>query len=165
VRGARSILVIHPGALGDVVQAVPALRALRQQGPLTFAGQPRLGRLLAAWRLIDTVLPFDGAGFEALFTPERPPPSLVARLARFDRVVSWFGARDPAYVDQLRAIAPASVVASPVSEHGSTWRHLLSTIGDGGGRSGVNRASNPAPSNGSTVSMSRHAASSRPSRG
>ena len=44
------ILAIHPGALGDVLQAVPALRALRSLGrgaSVTFAGQPRLAHLLA----------------------------------------------------------------------------------------------------------------------
>jgi hypothetical protein len=40
------VLVIHPGALGDVLQAVPALRGLRPLAPVTFVGQPRLGRLL-----------------------------------------------------------------------------------------------------------------------
>ena len=40
-------LVIHPGALGDVLQAVPVIEALGRLGHrLTFAGQPRLGELL-----------------------------------------------------------------------------------------------------------------------
>jgi heptosyltransferase III len=126
-----SILVIHPGALGDVLQAAPALRALRRRATLTFSGQPRLGRLLIVLGLVDTELPFDGAGFGALFTQDEPPPALVARLARFDRVVSWFGARDTVYADQLRAISPGAVIAPPVpDDERSVWRHLLSTIGD-----------------------------------
>jgi biotin-(acetyl-CoA carboxylase) ligase len=47
-------LAVHPGALGDVLLAIPALRALRAQGdPLVLAAQPRLGALLEAldaWR-------------------------------------------------------------------------------------------------------------------
>lgn len=126
-----SILVIHPGALGDVLQAVPALRALRRCATLTFAGQPRLGRLLIVLGLVETALPFEGAGFGALFARDEPPPALVARLARFDRVVSWFGARDTAYVDQLRAISPGALIAPPVPDgERSVWRHLLWTIGD-----------------------------------
>jgi heptosyltransferase III len=127
-----SILVIHPGALGDVLQAVPALRALRRHAGLTFSGQARLGRLLVTMGLVETALPFDGVGFEALFTRDEPPPALVARLAHFDRVVSWFGARDTVYVDQLGAISPGAVIAAPVPEDDrSVWRHLLWTIGDG----------------------------------
>jgi heptosyltransferase III len=126
-----SILVIHPGALGDVLQAVPALRALRRHAGLTFSGQARLGRLLVTMGLVETALPFDGVGFEALFTRDEPPPALVARLAHFDRVVSWFGARDTVYVDQLGAISPGAVIAAPVPEDDrSVWRHLLWTIGD-----------------------------------
>ena len=46
-------LVIHPGALGDVLQAVPALSALERGGHrLTFAGQPRLGELLQGMGLV-----------------------------------------------------------------------------------------------------------------
>jgi heptosyltransferase III len=124
-----SILVIHPGALGDVLQTVPAVRALRRHATLTFSGQPRLARLLVTMGLVETALPFDGVGFEALFTRDKPPPALVARLAHFDRVVSWFGARDRVYVDRLCAISPGAVIAAPVPEDNcSVWRHLLSTI-------------------------------------
>jgi ADP-heptose:LPS heptosyltransferase len=124
-----SILVIHPGALGDVLQSVPALRALRRRAVLTFAGQPRLGRLLVTMGLVETALPFDGVGFEALFTRDEPPPALVARLAHFHRIVSWFGARDTVFGVRLRAISPGAVIAAPVPEDDrSVWRHLLSTI-------------------------------------
>jgi len=115
-----------------VLQAVPALRALRLDGPLAFSGQPRLGGLLRGLGLVETVLPFDGLGLEALFTRERAPASLAARLAGFRRVISWFGARDEVYPKQLRAIARECVIASPVPDdesHMTVWRHLLATIG------------------------------------
>jgi heptosyltransferase-3 len=129
-------LVIHPGALGDVLQAVPALRALRRDGTLAFSGQPRLGRLLHGLGLADAVAPFDGLGLEALFTLDPAPASLVARLGGVSRVVSWFGARDPLYPERLRALAPAAVIASPTpgdASHLPVWQHLLATTHAGVG--------------------------------
>ena len=128
----RASLVIHPGALGDVLQAVPALRALRRRGPLTFSGQPRLATLLSGLGLVDAVLPFDGLSLEALFALGPLPPPLVARLAGFRQVVSWFGARDEVYGAQLRAVSRDCVIASPLPGDASpqtVWRHLLVTIG------------------------------------
>jgi ADP-heptose:LPS heptosyltransferase len=127
----HAILVIHPGALGDVLQAVPVLRALRSRGSLTFSGQPRLGKLLLGLGLVDAVLPFDGLGLEALFTPTSPPPRLAARLAGFHRVISWFGARDEIYGKQLRATSTDCVIALPQpgeSSRQTVWRHLLATV-------------------------------------
>jgi ADP-heptose:LPS heptosyltransferase len=124
-------LAIHPGALGDVLQAVPALRALRRRGPLTFAAQPRLGRLLHGLDVVDAVLSFDGLGFEALFTVDLAPPALTTRLQAFSRVISWFGARDPVYRERLGSLARQCAIASPLPDDTSrltAWRHLLATI-------------------------------------
>lgn len=124
-----------------MLQTVPALRALRSSGSLAFSGQPRLGKLLCGLGLVDEALPFDGLGLEALFTPGAPSPSLVARLTRFDRLVSWFGARDDTYGQQLRSLSPDCVIALPQPSEGSAqtvWRHLLATVD-------VNAAADVAP--------------------
>jgi len=125
-------LVIHPGALGDVLQAVPALRALRRDGGLTFAGQPRIGRLLHELGLVESVVAFDGLGLETFFTRDPAPASLVARLGNFTRLISWFGARDALYPERLRALMRECVVAPPVPDdesHLTVWEHLLATTG------------------------------------
>src|SRR5689334_9383538 len=86
----RAILVVHPGALGDVLQAVPALAALRALdggSRVVVAVQPRLGRLLAGGGAADAALPFDGLGLESLFAEGPIPEALRARLAAFARVV------------------------------------------------------------------------------
>ena len=91
-------LVVHPGALGDVLQAVPALGALGRLGHrLTFAGQPRLGELLQGSGLVLAATSFDTFGFEALFVEGPPSERLVARLQRFQRAVSWFGSKEPTW--------------------------------------------------------------------
>jgi heptosyltransferase III len=126
------ILIIHPGALGDVLQAVPALRGLRARTPgatLVLAGQPRLGRLLVALGVVDEARAFDGLGLEALFTDGPIPPVLAEWLGGFARVVSWFGAREPTYRARLGALAAELTVARPVPDDETpVWRHLLSTI-------------------------------------
>ena len=131
-----SFLIIHPGALGDVLQAVPALRGLRAAAPaarLVFAGQPRLGRLLVALGAIDDARGFDGLGLEALFTDAPIPPALAGFLADFARVVSWFGAREPDYRARLGALARDLVIARPVPDDDTpVWRHLVATLADAG---------------------------------
>jgi heptosyltransferase-3 len=130
---ATATLVIHPGALGDVLQAVPAIRALRRTGALAFSGQPRLAHFLQGLGLADTVLPFDGLGLEALFTLDPASPPLVARLHSFSRVISWVGARDALFPERLRALSPDCVITSPLPGDGShltAWQHLLATTGD-----------------------------------
>jgi heptosyltransferase III len=126
------ILIIHPGALGDVLQAVPALRGLRAVSPgapLVFAGQPRLGRLLVALGVVDEARGFDSLGLEALFTREPVPATLAALAARVDRIVSWFGSREPLYRERLASLARETIVAPPVpGAETPVWRHLLSTL-------------------------------------
>jgi ADP-heptose:LPS heptosyltransferase len=125
-------LVLHPGALGDVLQAVPALRALRAAAPgaaITFAGQPRLGRLLVECGVVERARAFDGFGLETLFTDAPAPPALAELLRSFDRVVSWFGSRDETYARRLRALAPGAIVAPPVPvDDVPVWRLLLTTV-------------------------------------
>lgn len=126
------ILIIHPGALGDVLQAAPALSGLRTAAggaPLVFAGQPRIGRLLVALDVVTEALGFDSLGIETLFTREPLPETLCALAARSDRVVSWFGSREPLYRERLAALARDTIVAPPVPEDETpVWRHLLGTL-------------------------------------
>src|SRR6266511_713694 len=125
-------LVVHPGALGDVLQAVPALGALGRLGHrLSFAGQPRLGELLEGSGLVLAATSFDTFGFEALFVENPPPERLLSRLRRFQRVISWFGSKEDAYRRNLGALVPESIVAPPVPDPDSpltVWEHLVDTL-------------------------------------
>ncbi|HSE05769.1 MAG TPA: glycosyltransferase family 9 protein [Methylomirabilota bacterium] len=119
-------LVIHPGALGDVLQAVPALRALRAGGPVTVVGQPRLARLLVELGVVTGACAFDGFGLEALFVDGPAPPA----LGGFAPIVSWFGSGDETYRRRLRALAPRTIIAAPVPDDDMpVWRHLLASLG------------------------------------
>jgi ADP-heptose:LPS heptosyltransferase len=126
------VLAIHPGALGDVLLAVPALRALRRRLPggaqLTLAAQPRVAELLVALGIVDCGIPFDTLGLDALFVDEPLPPRTQA-LQRWTRCVCWFAASDGAFTRRLRALVPDTVVASPAGGAGPVWAHLLATVG------------------------------------
>jgi ADP-heptose:LPS heptosyltransferase len=122
---------IHPGALGDVLLAVPALRALRARGgALTVAAQPRIGGLLLALDVADHAVAFDTLGLDALFSdaPLAADAPLARHLAEATEVVCWFGARDEAFVRRLRARAPRAIVAPATTTAMPVWRHLMATI-------------------------------------
>ncbi len=130
-------LVIHPGALGDVLLAVPALRALRAARPretLVLAAQPRLGALLTALGVVDAHVAFDGLGLERLFVDDPDEPPSVEALRGVSSVVCWFAARDLVFVRRLKEAVPSAVVASPTGDGSRpVWEHLLATVGAAGG--------------------------------
>jgi lipopolysaccharide heptosyltransferase III len=131
---AREALVIHPGALGDVLQAVPALRALATfDGGLrvSLAAQPRLATLLAGTGVVNEALSFEALGLDNLFADAPVSAALADRLDRYHVVVSWFGARAAPYPERLRALVPRAVLAPPVPDADDAtpvWRHLLASL-------------------------------------
>jgi ADP-heptose:LPS heptosyltransferase len=120
-------LAVHPGALGDVLLAVPALRALRATAaaPVVLGAQPHIGALLAMLGVVDRAVAFEALGLDALFVDD------AARRPRWppvDRLVCWFGARDPTFTRRAAALVPGAVVAPSVADRGPVWEHLLATI-------------------------------------
>ena len=125
--------VIHPGALGDVLLAVPALRVLRASGELTIAAQPRIGALLVALGVADRAVAFETLGLDALFSdaPLAAHAPFVRHVEAARQVVCWFGARDQDFVRRFRSLAPDAVIAPPHTRAEPVWRHLLHTVGAG----------------------------------
>jgi heptosyltransferase III len=85
-------LIVHPGALGDVLLAVPAIRALRaaSAGPIgLLAGSP-VGRLLLEYGEVDAVFALDGPALVQLAARGASAPHEIDRwLRRTATVVGW----------------------------------------------------------------------------
>ena len=64
-----SLLIIHQGALGDVVMTFPALIALRKKfGRIDILCQGQLGKLAAGLGLVDKAYPLEAAYVATLFS-------------------------------------------------------------------------------------------------
>ena len=124
-------LAIHPGALGDVLLAVPALRALRPRAGESCSrpsrGSARCSRR-SAWS-IATSTSIRSASTRCSWTTRGRSP----RLPPAPRVVCWFGARDPGFVRRLTTLVPGAVVATAAGDGRPVWEYLLESIGAGPG--------------------------------
>ncbi|HYV56425.1 MAG TPA: glycosyltransferase family 9 protein [Candidatus Nitrosopolaris sp.] len=92
------VVVIFPGALGDLLLALPALRLLRKRhaaAKLVLVVNDPLRSLAACADVADATAGLSGADTAGLFGAERLPPWLAGRPF----VYSWLGAAS----DELRA--------------------------------------------------------------
>ena len=129
-------LAIRPGAIGDLIVSLPALQCLAAAYFEVWCAGPNVPLV----RIADRARSIASTGLDLLGVAE-PPPGLVEELRSFDEIVSWYGANRPEfrelvarlglpfrflpalppdaagchatdfYLDQARAIAPASVAA------------------------------------------------------
>jgi heptosyltransferase III len=89
----RTTVIIHPGALGDVLLAVPAMRRIRARFPqhqsLLIANES-VSRLLLDCRVVDAWLSLEGATCAELFAGSVPVSGeLKDWLGRCDLAVAW----------------------------------------------------------------------------
>jgi ADP-heptose:LPS heptosyltransferase len=126
----RRCLVVHPGALGDVLLAGPTLAHLRTLGyHSTLAVTSRLVELFAASGLADAAVDLETLGLHRLFV-EMPDPDALRPLRAFDAVLCWIGAGDAAFRANLAKTGRPTVVARAAPPAGSgrhASRHLLET--------------------------------------
>lgn len=139
MEGARlRILVIHAGALGDCVLAVPALTALRRHFPEAYvelAGYPSPHGLLQRRGPVDRVVSMETLGLYRAFAGELPE-DLAAYLRSFDLIISWFGHGDEGYRRALESLrvgenAPRVLIARSTPPEGSNEHaadYLLGTL-------------------------------------
>jgi ADP-heptose:LPS heptosyltransferase len=124
-------LVVHPGALGDVLLAGPALAHLHHLGfRTTLAVTSRLVQLFAGSGLVDSARDLESLALHRLFV-EPPDPAALAAVGAYDAIVSWLGAGDPVLRASLARLDRPAVIARaapPPGAHRHASRHLVETL-------------------------------------
>jgi heptosyltransferase-3 len=115
------VLVLRPGALGDTLLAVPALRALRRSfSYLTLGAHGGAARLLASVGEVDHGLAFDDPSLGWLFTGDRVPE---------ETIVAWMNPEGvPAALKDALLVAPSR----PVDSKLHCAQYLLDTLATSG---------------------------------
>jgi ADP-heptose:LPS heptosyltransferase len=124
------LLIVHPGALGDVVCLFPIIRALRRTyRPVTILCQGHIGRLASTLGLADTWFPIEASWTASLFT-DAPGPQARRLLAPFVRILALTHSEPLAA--SLHRITGAVVCRvpprPPAGQHVHTTDHALRQI-------------------------------------
>jgi ADP-heptose:LPS heptosyltransferase len=125
------ILVLHPGALGDVILSLPALAALRRRFPrarITLAGNLDYLRVVS-YGHADSLASLATLPLHRLFEPGM----LTAEDRRFwqshERIVCWTGAGDEEFTLNLTGANPKTLIASWKPARGES-RHVTQIFVD-----------------------------------
>lgn len=102
------VLVIHPGALGDVLLARPVLYTLRCQYPqheIALLSANAVGSLLCESKEVDRTFPLEGMYLSQLFAgPESLSSPFKTWLGTCEIVVGWLRDAEAAVTNTLRAV-------------------------------------------------------------
>jgi ADP-heptose:LPS heptosyltransferase len=115
-------LIIHPGALGDVLLALPAMRAIRERypsQPLVLLAGTEVGRLLELCRVVDRALPFESADVAGLFAGGGLSSALRDLLEQCDAAFGWLRDGDGSLHTILQAAGISRIaIGSPTPAPG-----------------------------------------------
>jgi ADP-heptose:LPS heptosyltransferase len=116
----RTVVIIHPGALGDVLLAVPAIKRLRERFPHhqhVLCANGSVARLLFECRVVDGWISVQGSDCARLF--ERGASvegELNGWLAHCDCAIAWMQDKDGSLAAAWRKAGARNVIiASPFS--------------------------------------------------
>ncbi|MBX3331979.1 MAG: glycosyltransferase family 9 protein [Nitrospira sp.] len=139
----RTVLIVHPGALGDILLAVPAIRNLRGRFPqheIVLIASAAVSQLLSDCGLIDDWMPLEGQACLGLFSETLSiSMELHSRLTRCDLAVVWTEDKGGALRSLFQDLGVAQVqIRSPFSPE-LLARHqcdrFLETLGETAGDS------------------------------
>ncbi|HMS85658.1 MAG TPA: glycosyltransferase family 9 protein [Nitrospira sp.] len=116
----RSLVIVHPGSLGDVLLAVPAMRRLRARSngrEILLVAQESISRLLIACGIINDWMSWEGPAGAGLFSSGVPLPcKLRVWLNRCDIAVAWMDDNEDALRTTFEEFTVAEVrIQSPFS--------------------------------------------------
>ena len=116
----RTIVMIHPGGLGDVLLAVPAIVRLRTRFPnhcLTLCAEDQVAKLLIACRIIDEWASVQGRVCADMFAGADSVTGQVQTwLEDCDFAIGWMQDLDGTLNETLKAVGARKVVVrSPFS--------------------------------------------------
>jgi len=122
------ILVIRPGALGDVLLTLPALQALQDRFPeaaIEVLGNYGILQLLLGRSVVAAVSSFDRADLAALFQADAIPDIHLQRyLQQFDLIISYATPSDHVFAHNLTRIARGRVLSHDVRPTRHLHRHM-----------------------------------------
>jgi heptosyltransferase-3 len=107
------ILILHPGALGDIILSLPALAVLRARlgsVRLTLAADADFAGTVASG-YADRVLSLSRLPLYRLHSPDPVPPQDERFWRSFDRILSWTGYREERFSAKLAQVHPCVLVA------------------------------------------------------
>ncbi len=107
------ILVLHPGALGDIILALPALHLLKKDSPgvrLTLAGNSDFLDAVASG-LADRIVSLSMIPLHRLYGDDPLGTEDLRFWSSFDRVLSWTGSGDASLAQRLRQVHGAVRIA------------------------------------------------------
>jgi heptosyltransferase III len=117
-----SLLIVHQGALGDLVCIFPIIAALRRRfRPVAILCQGQLGRLAAAEQLVDAWFGIEAAWAASLFTRD-PAPQARRALAPFSHHLVF--SMSEALAASLEQIAGARIGRVPPRPPAGRRRHV-----------------------------------------
>jgi ADP-heptose:LPS heptosyltransferase len=110
----RTIVILHPGGLGDLLLAVPAIGSLRERFPahrLLLCGHDQAAELLVDCGLADRWISAQATGCTALFAGMPPDDVLLTDwLKRCDLSVAWTSDDEGRLAAALTGCGAASVI-------------------------------------------------------
>ncbi len=108
------ILVLHPGALGDIILSLPALRLLRerfQDARITLAANTDFAIAVASG-YADTTFSLAALPLHRLYDSSVLPAEDLRFWRFYDRIVSWTGSASEQFTSRLASLHPCVIASS-----------------------------------------------------
>ncbi len=108
------ILLIHPGGLGDVILALPAIALLRDKFPSSrftiAANLDHVAPIMGAF--VERAVSLSALPLHNLYGENSLPPADVRFWRSFDRIISWTGSGDDGFVRRMKEAHPNACIGS-----------------------------------------------------